>query len=73
LIYKTHEIEVSALELDKSFVTNFTQFTKDILSGEPDRKYPSPRECKWCKIADCDERINAEEAETTSDYISDFF
>lgn len=73
LIYKTHEIEISAVEVDEIFVKNFTQFTKDILSAEPDRKYPSPRECKWCKIGDCDERAGATEETDKSDYAPDFF
>lgn len=73
IVYKNHEIEISALEVDEIFVNNFTQFTKDILSAEPDRKYPSPRECKWCKIGDCDERDNTTEESESSDYKPDFF
>jgi hypothetical protein len=74
LAYKSHEIEVSALEIDERFLMHFTQFTKDILSAEPDRKYPSPRECKWCRIADCDERDNSVDKESDgSGYQPDFF
>jgi hypothetical protein len=73
LVYKSHEIEISALEVDEIFVKNFKQFTRDILSAEPDRKYPSPRECKWCKIADCDERSQLTEESNLSNYKPDFF
>lgn len=73
LVYKSHEIEISALEVDEIFVTNFKQFTKDILSGEPDRKYPSPRECDWCRIAGCDERSELAEGQDPSTYKPDFF
>jgi CRISPR-associated protein Cas4 len=73
IVYKTHEIEISAIEVDEIFVRNFKQFTTDILSAEPDRKYPSPRECKWCRIGNCDERMDSVEVEEKSDYSPDFF
>lgn len=41
LIYENHEIQISALEVDEIFVKHFRQFIKDILSAEPDRKFPS--------------------------------
>lgn len=78
LIYENHEIEISAVELDEDFLKHFSQFTADIMSSEPDRKYPSPRECKWCTIADCDEKMgeaeeaNAEENNSVS-YVPNFF
>jgi hypothetical protein len=50
LIYKTHEIEISALEIDESFIENFSKFMKEILQGEPDPKYPSKHECRFCKL-----------------------
>lgn len=78
LVYENHEIEISALEIDEDFLKHFSHFTADIMSSEPDRKYPSPRECKWCSIADCDEKLNEEtESEKENDdppaYIPDFF
>lgn len=73
LVYRNYEVEISAIELDEIFMKNFTQFTKDIMSGEPDRKYPSPRECKWCKIANCDERDESKEEEISAGYKADFF
>jgi CRISPR/Cas system-associated exonuclease Cas4 (RecB family) len=72
LIYKSHEIEISALEIDESFIKNFQKFMKEILHGEPDRKYPNKNECRFCKIGDCDERLEKEELEE-SDYISNYF
>lgn len=73
LIYDSHEIEISALEVDEVFVKHFKQFTKDILSSEPDRKYPSPRECAWCRIANCDERDESKPEVYSTGYKSDFF
>lgn len=73
IVYQNHEIEISALEVDEIFVKNFKQFTTDILSAEPNRKYPSPNECKWCRIGDCDERAEATEQADKSDYAPDFF
>lgn len=73
LIYDSHEIEISALEVDEVFVNHFKQFTQDILSNEPDRKYPSPRECAWCRIADCDEREASSHTENSTGYKPDFF
>jgi hypothetical protein len=74
LIYPNHEIEISALDVDEIFVKNFKRFTDDIMSAEPDRKYPTPRECKWCKIANCDERdLSDNFEEEKPDYVSDFF
>jgi RecB family exonuclease len=79
LVYENHEIEISALEIDEDFLKHFSQFTADIMSSEPDRKYPSPRECKWCTVADCDEKINeaeeksAEEDDKSFTYVPDFF
>jgi CRISPR/Cas system-associated exonuclease Cas4 (RecB family) len=73
LVYDSHEIEISALEVDDVFVKHFKQFTKDILSAEPDRKYPSPRECAWCRIANCDERDESTEEKNSTAYKSDFF
>lgn len=79
LVYENHEVEISALELDEEFLKHFSQFTADIMSSEPDRKYPSPRECKWCTIADCDEKMNGAEGESEDapekplTYVPDFF
>ncbi len=78
LVYQNHEIEISALELDEEFLKHFSRFTADIMSSEPDRKYPSPRECKWCSIADCDEKIDGEGTKKLEDeglnvYVPDFF
>ena len=78
LIYENHEIEISVFEIDEYFLKHFSQFTADIMSSEPDRKYSSPRECKWCSIADCDEKMNeddktkSEEVESFA-YVPDFF
>jgi len=73
IVYKTHQIEISALDVDEIFVKNFKQFTADILSSEPDRKYPTPEECKFCTIGNCDERMDTFEVEEKSDYEPDFF
>lgn len=72
LIYKSHEVEISALEIDESFIKNFQKFMHEILQGEPDRKFPNKNECRFCKIADCEERMEKEELEET-DYISKYF
>ena len=56
LIYENREIDISSLEIDEHFVKNFSDFTREIVSGEPDRRFPSPENCKFCKIRECDER-----------------
>lgn len=74
LAYKNYDVEISSIEVDEEFVTHFSQFTTDIMNAEPDRKYPSPRECKWCDVGDCDERNEEEEKEFVANgYVSDFF
>lgn len=73
IVYKNHEIEISAIEVDEVFVNNFKEFTSDILKGEPDRKHPSARECDWCGIANCDERAELTEVDDPSTYKPDFF
>ena len=73
LIYESCEIEVSALEVNEEFLKIFSKFTFDIVNGEPDRKFPSPRECRWCKVSNCDERAEFIDNTNTTDYVPDFF
>lgn len=72
LIYESREIDISSLEIDEHFVKNFSDFTKEIVSGEPDRKFPSAQNCKFCKIRECDERYIHEPSDQ-SNFVADFF
>jgi hypothetical protein len=73
LIYETHQIEISAIDVNETFVNSLYDFIRDVLKGEPDRKFPSPRECRYCEIAECDERAALIENTVQTHYVPDFF
>lgn len=74
LAYEDHEIAVSAVEVDENFTTILKTYIIDVLENEPLKKFPSFFECKYCNIADCDERQTEPDLPPEkSDYKPDFF
>jgi hypothetical protein len=73
LVYPDKNIKVSAVEIDERFCKNVENFIVDLLDNEPDRRFPSKNNCRFCKIAKCEERYNeGDDDEEPSDYIPSF-
>ena len=72
LVYENAKIKVSSLEINDSFNENFVNLVRNLLKEEPPRKYPSYDECRWCNIADCDERSGEPDNEEVSDRLPEF-
>jgi hypothetical protein len=57
LVYEDARILVPAAEVSDSYESALKELILNLVNEEPPRKYPSSLECKWCNIADCDERM----------------
>ena len=57
--YSDHDVCIPASAVDERFVKNLVGLMGRLSAGEPARRVPSPRECRFCDIspADCPERI----------------
>jgi CRISPR/Cas system-associated exonuclease Cas4 (RecB family) len=73
VVYPDSEIKVSAVEIDDVFCKVVEDFVVDLLDNEPERRFPSKHNCRFCKVAECDERYAAgDDDEEPSDFIPNF-
>lgn len=72
LVYENKRTKVSSTELDEDFSKILKDFIVDLIDVEPDRKFPNAWECKFCNVAECDERMLEAEVEEPSDYMPAF-
>ena len=49
-------VNASAVDIDEDFFEAVEENITDLLDNEPERKFPSKTNCRFCKVVECDER-----------------
>ena len=73
VVYPTHTVRIPRGALPNQFIENLAAIIRRLAAETPDKRVPSPQECRFCDIstADCPERVeegDEPESGTTDDF-----